>query len=234
MLACIVVGLATALALGSGKGDPFLGILLVAGSTPEVAAVRTNQSMDRLQADGAPVIARTLCTTALKSLVVAALVVGLSDLAFLLTYAFFAEGPPLFPSFEPMARHEQLAPVGLLAGTSIALAVCYLSRRAYWRPGPSRFRLSWGLAPFTIVALLFVGDLAWWRFVYRCSRADWHDVLASVYGGESSVPATAPLGPGERPRPELASYHVRMRRKWERAAARPWLPVAPDPRPPEP
>jgi hypothetical protein len=32
--------------------------------------------------------------------------------------------------------------------------------------------------------------------------------------------------------PELAAYHAEMRRKYENAAARPWLAIEPDPLPP--
>ena len=120
-----------------------------------------------------------------------------------------------------------------MAGGFAALVVCYLSRRAFWSSAPRRHRMIRRLVPFGAVSLLLGANLTLRRIEYRLQQAAQHDVLASLDGGESRVPATAPMPPGYRPRPEVAAYHVRMRRKWERAAARPWLPVDPDPSPPE-
>ena len=114
------------------------------------------------------------------------------------------------------------------------LAVCYRSRQAFWSSVPKRGRLVRRLVPFAVVSLLLGADLTLERIEYRVERAAQHDVMASLDGGESSAPAPAPMPPGYRPRPDVADYHVRMRRRWERAAARPWLPVEPDPPPPQP
>ena len=176
--------------------------------------------------------ARLKATIVLESVAVAALIVGLADLSFLLAYGLLAGGMPLY-SFPPAARHLYLVPAGVIAGGFAALAVCYLSPRAFWRSVPSRARIIRRLLPFAVVALLLGANLALMRIAYRLEQAAKHDVLASLDGAESRVVA-APFPLGYRPRPDIAAYHVRMRRKWERAAARPWLSVQPDASPPDP
>jgi len=231
--ACISVVLSPFLASESDTGDLPLGLSIIVASAVGVAAIRTAESINRSRADGEPVTARLRATIILESGGVAALIVGLADLSFLLAYGFLAGGTPLF-SFPPAARHRYLVPEGVMAGGFAGLAVCYLSRRAFWRSAPSRGRNIRWLVPFAVVSLLLGANLTLRRIESRLEQAAQHDVLASLDGGESSVPAAAPMPPGYRPRPEMAAYHVQMRRKWERAAARPWLPVEPDPPPPEP
>jgi hypothetical protein len=227
IVTCIAVLLATYSAFESERGNPFLGLVVIVSSTAGVAAIRAAESVNRRRAEGATVTARTLSTTILKSGGVAAMIIGLANLAFLLAYGLLAGGTPLF-SFPPAERHRYIVSEGLVAGTFAGLAVSYLSRRAFWRSIPSRGRLFRRLAPFVVVALLLGANLLWKRIEYRFEQAAYHDVLASVHGGESSVPAAAPAPPGFRPRPELAAYHARMKRKWEHAATHPWLPVEPD------
>jgi hypothetical protein len=72
---------------------------------------------------------------------------------------------------------------------------------------------------------------------YCVERARYHAGLEAfhsyaVWPGPVSTGQGGPqIGPMKQ-RPELAIYHSRMRRKWERAAARPWVSVEPDPPPP--
>lgn len=230
--ACSAVVLAPYLASESDTGNLPLGLILIGASTAGVAAIRAAGSIHRRPTDGEPMTARLRATIILQSVGVAALIVGLADLAFLLGYAFLAGGAPLFLS-PPAARHRYLVPEGVMAGGFAGLAVCYLSRRAFRSSAPNRYRMIRRLVPFAFVSLLLGANLTLRRIEYRLGQAAQHDVLASLDGGESSVSARAPMPPGYRPRPEMAAYHVRMRRKWERAAARPWLPVDPDPLPPE-
>jgi hypothetical protein len=204
----------------------------VVASTAAVAATRTAKSINRRRKDRVPLTARLQATIILESVAVAALIVGLADLSFLLAYGLLAGGMPLF-SFPPAARQPYLVPAGVIAGGFAALAVCYLSRRAFWRSVPSRGLIIRRLVPFAVVALLLGANLALMRIAYRLEQAAEHDVLASLDGGESSVVA-APFPLGYRPRPDIATYHVQMRRKWERAAARTWLSVQPDTSPPDP
>ena len=225
--------LATFLVPGSDKGDPTLGSLLIVASTAGVAAIKAAESLDRPPVDRGRATSRRLSTTVLMSGGAAAWIVGLSDLAFLLTYDVFVGGRSFSsPSGRPV--HGSIEPVGLIAGGIAALAVCYLTRRALGRSLPARGRILRWPAPIAIVALLLGANLTLRRVIDRHGKAAHHDVMASLHGGESSVPPMPPRTTGFHPCPELADYHVRMRRKWERAAARPWLSVEPDPPPPDP
>jgi hypothetical protein len=64
-------------------------------------------------------------------------------------------------------------------------------------------------------------------------RASDHVLIASIYGRDSEEPPVVYCFNTPPPRdPRKAAYHAALARKWSRAAARPWLPVAADP--PEP
>ncbi len=233
VVASAAVVLAAYSAIDRETGNPLLGLVIVVACTAGVAGLRIAEAIDRQRADGEPVTISRKPTAILASCGVAILIVGLADLAFLLGYGFLAGGAPLF-SFSPTARHRYIVPDGLMAGAVAGLAVGYLSRWAFRQRIPSRGWIVRRLAPFAVVALLLGAVVTLKRIQDRLEKAGHHDVLASVYGGESSIRAPAPQLPGDHPRPEVAGYHVRMRRKWEQAAARPWLPVDPDPPLPTP
>jgi len=232
VVACAAVAFGTYAAFARGTGDPLLGFVIVAGCTAGVAWLRATEVIKKHRSDRKPVTARRRLVAILTSCGVAALIVGLADLAFILAYGFFAGGPQFF-LFSDDPRSQVFLPEGLVAGSVAGLAVGYLSRRAFWRPVgvPGRFFRS--LAPFSILFLLFEANVMWERSSYRHTQAANHDVLAVIYGGESSLPAP-PHSADFRPRPEMVAYHVRMKHKWEYAAMRPWLSVATDPPPPEP
>ena len=230
--AVLALILATFLVPGSDRGDPTLGLLLIVASTACVAAIKAAESLDRPPADRERATFRRLSTTVLMCGGAAALIVGLSDLAFLLTYDMVVGGRS-FSSMSGRPVHGSIEPLALIAGGIAAFAVCCLARQALGRSLPARGRIFRWLAPFAIVTLMLGANLTLRRVIDRLDRAAHHDDMASLHGGESRVPAP-PSTTGFRRRPELANYHVRMRRKWERAAARPWLSVEPDPPLPAP
>ena len=232
LTACSAVVLAAHLASDLGSGSLSLGLILIGTASVGVAAIRVSESIRLRRADGVPMTVGLRATIILRSAGVAALIVGLADFSFLLAYALLAGGTPLF-SFPPTVLHSYLVPPGVMAGCLAGLSVCYLARRAFWCPVPKRGRPIRLVAPFAVVALLWGADLTLGRIAHRRERAAYHDVLASQEGGETTLPIPLPPLPGYHRRPELAAYHVRMRRKWERAAACPWLPVEADPPPPE-
>jgi hypothetical protein len=229
VVASVAGGLATYSAVVSERGDRFLGLVIVLTCLAGVTALRTVEAITARRGHGEPWTVRWLSTAILSSCIVATLIVGLADLAFVLAYGLVAGGPAFF-LFSSAVRHRSILLEGLVAGALAAIAVCYVSRRAFWRYTPIRGRSLPRLTPLAVVALLLGANLMWMRIEDRLARASQHDVWARIYGGESSVPAA----PGFPPKPEVAAYHSRMRRKWEQAAARPWLPVDPDPPPPEP
>jgi hypothetical protein len=49
-----------------------------------------------------------------------------------------------------------------------------------------------------------------------------------------SEAVTAQRAADARMNQKTAEYHAALKRKYERAAVRPWMPIDPDPRPPEP
>jgi hypothetical protein len=191
-----------------------------------------------VRAVGNSITIRRISATVLASCAKAILIVGLADLAFVLAYGFLAGGPHFF-LFSADPRSQDIRPEGLVAGTVAGLAVCYLSRQAFRRSPPSWGRRLRRLAPWMVVVLLLgaevMREVTWQRSWYRLGQAHWHDYQAGIHGRPYRLPPPPPPpGSGFRQRPEVAAYHVRMREKWEQAADHPWLPVEPDPPPPEP
>ena len=111
---------------------------------------------------------------------------------------------------------------------------------------PPRFRLRTLLVAVAVVALLMGGSVEVVRLrrqsaIYR-DRADHHaaveGVLRSIAArqGDGSPVDDSP-GPGVRSKRFtariMAEHEARLRLKYDRAVARPWRPVAPDPPPPD-
>ncbi len=229
----IGLAIATMISLGSGNGDPSLGIILVAGSTAGVAAVRMSLSVDRLRTDQTHLRMSQMAKTALRSIVEAVLILGLGDLAFLCTFGFFTGGWPWNRSFWPN-RYSEFSIAYLIplsSATSVALAVSYLTRRSFRCRDQGRRRPFLLMVPFTMVGLLLLGDLACARFRYRMEQADWHAFKAGDFGGKWSFGKNLPplpRQPGWEPQPKLVEYHLRMKEMWETGALRPWMPVEAD------
>jgi hypothetical protein len=75
-----------------------------------------------------------------------------------------------------------------------------------------------------VVALLFGVIVTWRRAAYYMRLAALHEHLAQHLRSQTG-PSADPKG---------ADHNERLARLYQRAAARPWLPVEPDPPPPEP
>jgi hypothetical protein len=233
-VACIAVALAGYMAYESDNGSASVGLAIVLASTATVAAVFAAESNAQNQVDGQKVSGFRRSTIILGSCGLAILVVGLANSAFVATYALIVGGPPFLPfSAEVRARH--ILPEGLVGGTAVAVAVSYLSRRGFSRSTSVRARLLCRLgllAVAILLAILLLMNLINRRFAYRQEQAQWHGAWESTYG-EKGLPAI--FTPTQaRARAQRAEYHSRMKRKWEHAALRFWLRVAPDPRPREP
>jgi multisubunit Na+/H+ antiporter MnhB subunit len=230
LVAAAAISFATYLAFVR-EGSPFLGLLILVASVSGVAWIRITQEIAEHRRERGSVTRRWLTCTVVTSLVASTLIVGLSDVAFLLAYGLLLGGPRFF-LMSASAQAEDISPVGLIAGSVVGLAVCCLSRWAFRRSGMAGERLLRSLGPMTVVLLLFSANVLSERTWYRLDRAENHDTLVGIYGGESSLPTPPPRAVDFRPRAELIEFHERMRRKWRSAAARPWLPVEPDPTPP--
>jgi hypothetical protein len=235
-VACIAVALGGYVAYESNAGSASVGLAIVLASTAAVAALFAAESNAQNRADGQNLSGFRRSTIILGSCGLAILVVGLADSAFVATYALIVGGPRFFP-FTAAVRARHFLPEGLVGGTAVAVAVCYLSRRGFSRSTSvrARFRCRLGLLAVAILLaiLLLVMNVIDRRFAYRQEQAQWHGAWASIYYGETGLPEIF-TATEARARAQRAEYHSRMKRKWEYAALRFWLPVAPDPRPPEP
>lgn len=85
-----------------------------------------------------------------------------------------------------------------------------------------------------VVALLLGGLVVWQRrgrFLMRAADlGDPIDINSAVAEGTSQPEAGRDFTAAERERARrLRDYYAALKVKYERAAARPWLPVAPDP-----
>ncbi len=100
-----------------------------------------------------------------------------------------------------------------------------------------RFTVRRMMVAVAIVALL----LAWMQMQKRMVELrKSYEFQSALHGGEEVVEREGGLfirfrgGRREvKPNARRAAYHAAMRRKYERAARYPWLPVAPDPPMPE-
>jgi hypothetical protein len=97
-----------------------------------------------------------------------------------------------------------------------------------------RFRIRWMMTVVALVAVLMGGFRLWrLRESYR-QQAAWHRRLEvssgriARYAGAMSRIGIEPPGAGAA-LSKRAEYRAKMRQKYEQAAARPWLPVEPDP-----
>ena len=218
-------------ALEREHGNPNVGLLLVVASVAGVALLRANEVItecriaERCAGKRWP-LARFLFT----SLGVAMLIVGLADAAFISAYGLLAGGPKFFLISAGVSKTNICIP-GLVAGCAAALVVCYLSRWAFWHPSRLGHQLLRGSASVSLVLLLCGSNGLCERISYRRHKAEHHNFLAARCGADGSFPGILSDEDLAAYR-ALAAYHFRMRQKWDYAAARPWLPVEPDPPPP--
>jgi hypothetical protein len=231
IVACVSVVIYAYIAVESDTGSVTAGATIVLACIGAVAVRLTEESNARSLAYGRNVSVAGMSTAFLKPCSLAILIVGLADGAFICTYAFVVGGPPFF-LFSADVRARTILPEGMLAGTVVALVVCYLARRGFSGSTPGRTRLICRLCLLAIVAVLMALPAMWQRAQYRWEQARWHDAWAHTYEQEStSFFSTAREA---RARANRAEYHSQMREKWEHGASRPWLSLAPDPPPPDP
>lgn len=103
---------------------------------------------------------------------------------------------------------------------------------------PLRFpRLTTRRLMYVVAAVaLVLGGERWWRHYQSCSQvAMRHDAAARTWShyATSGVPAYAAGGVAADPT-AMIEHEDRLRRKYERAAFRPWEPIPPDPLPSAP
>jgi hypothetical protein len=161
----------------------------------------------------------------LSSVALALVVVGLSDLAFLIGYHCFlkaADGIVLTNHWSAYDDPNYIA-TGAVIGSALALWVALCLRRAvhaHDRPDSWRtwrwLKLLWPVLLVIVLGTLFVGHHVWKRYCFCMRMAEYHD--------------TWPMAEG----PRGAAAHAWLKQWYKRTAIRPWLPVHPEQVPPEP
>lgn len=215
---------AVSLAVVRVDSAPSAAVAIVGVCIIVLACRRYSEAVARMQAGGAMPGRLRKAGIALASATLAAATIGLSDLAFLAGYLGF-----LRAAYETVVASHwtpyddggyQLT--GMIIGVSLALSVASSLRNTVWSPvsaRPSRpWRRLWPIAlALCIGGLLFVNVM---RERYSTCRrmADYHADHPALPNG---------------PNPKTAARHAWLKRWYERAAIRPWLPVHPDRIPPE-
>jgi hypothetical protein len=84
-----------------------------------------------------------------------------------------------------------------------------------------------------VLAVILAPLRLWLDVSNRFRNAEFHADMAAFHRGQRTVNMTpadiARLTLAVRRRPDLAMLHARLTKKWQDAAAHPWLPVEPDP-----
>jgi hypothetical protein len=160
----------------------------------------------------------------LSSVTLALVVVGLSDLAFLIGYYGFlyaAYGIVVMSHWSPYGDPDYIATGGVI-GSALALWVALCLRRTVyahnrhelWRTG-RWLKPLWPVLLVIVLGALFAGHHVWKRYCFCMYVAGCHD--------------TWPMSEG----PKGAALHAWLKQWYKRAAIRPWLPVHPEQVPPE-
>lgn len=214
-LLSIVAAAAVVLAATRSRGKAGAAIALIAASVyglarkryAELSAARDGGSTET----GALARARPVVASALM----AAAVIGLSDLAFLIGYYGWLRWGELrsssshwSPQDDPVYRWT-----GFVIGVALALWVASSLRRGIWTsPGqPRRWR---SLRPLIVVGLMGLA----------CVGSQWHErwsictMMAQYHATAEALAKT----------PSQAAEHRWLRGWYARAAVRPWLPIHPD------
>jgi hypothetical protein len=229
LVASVALLIAFSARIELADGSPVMGLGITVTCVAVTAALAALESIQARRGHGQPVTGSWLRPAIAKSCAIAVLIVGSSDVAFLLTYSLTVGGPRSFLSSVRLGA-PGIVREGLFAGTLAAVSVCYLSRWAFCGSRLVRRPHLRVLAPAAVIVLLVGANMMLERSNRRYRVAQWHDYMAGINGGTSTIPYLTP--PGYIPRPALAAYHARMRLKWEHASMRPWMAVDRDPPPP--
>ncbi|MHB1560357.1 MAG: hypothetical protein ACYC61_23140 [Isosphaeraceae bacterium] len=214
-LLSIVAVAAVVLAATRARGKTGAAIALITASVYGLARKRYAEvSTARIlgsPATGAASRARPVVASALM----AAAVIGLSDLALLIGYYGWLWWGELSPRSSHWSPHDD--PVyrwtGFVIGVALALWVASSLRRGIWTtPGqPRQWR---SLRPLIVVGLIGLA----------CVWSQWHErwsictMLAESHATDAARAKT----------PSRAAEHRRLQGWYARAAVRPWLPIHPD------
>ena len=202
----VVAIVALILAATRMESTEVVAISLVGGCIALLTYLRFSQTVALKQAAGETIDGARKKRILLSSATLAVTIIGLSDLAFLA--GFFG-----LVSLTYESRRFDYVPAILLGGV-LALLVASSLRQTLWTRKPSRSSLwwitLWPVALAMIIGGLVIAESAIARYSYCRQMAERHALLqAQPYGSD------------------IAAFHARRKRWYERAAFRPWMTTDP-------
>jgi|GEM_PF-3232584 len=223
LMAAVAIAAVT-LAAARTENAPSAGIAIVLACISSLAYKKYSEAISLRQASGLTTSPLQKSGTLLTSGIVAAVVIGLSDIAFLTGYYGYLRGADkiivashMTPSVTP-----RFMVIGSIIGITLALCVASTLRRAVYmndRPKSRHprqwLKLWWPVGLTIVIGVLSFADYMWERYSFCRMMAEYH-------GG----PKAKAVGLGN------PALHAWLKQWYERAAIRPWLPVHPDRVPP--
>jgi hypothetical protein len=195
-------------------------IVLVVVCISCLAYMRYSESISLSQERGSTTNPSHKIRIFLASVTIATIVIGLSDLAFLIGYYGYlrvADAIILTSHATPSSIPGHMM-VGWVFGILLALSVASCLRRTVWiqdrrKSWPARrcLKLWWPVGLLIMIGLLLVVDYEWERYSFCVVMAEYHTSAESKSEGLKKT-----------------ALHAWLKDWYKRAAIRPWLPVHPD------
>jgi hypothetical protein len=196
---------------------PGSGIAIVVSCIGYLAYKRYSEAVATRLAGGATISRSRKAGLVLSSITLAATIIGLSDFAFLAGYYGFlkvAYEAVVMSHWTPYDDPNYIG-IGVVIGVPLALCVASSLRHLVWSPEATRTAFRWlklwPVALTVCVGSLLVAEKLRERYWFCRMMADYH----------AGTEARADY-------PNRAELHDWLKRWYEQAAIRPWLPVHPD------
>jgi hypothetical protein len=222
LMAAVAI-VAVCFAAARNASAPNAVIAMIGSCVACLAYKRYSEAVALRQARGVATSRTRKAGLLLASAAMAAVVIGLSDIAFLAGYYGYMEiavGGVVSEPLVAVQRSEYTA-TGAVFGMILALCVASSLRYTVWpleRAAPGSPRRWYKLWPVVVAALVALAlGLEWMRlrWQYCMMRADYYATAQALSVG-----------------PKEAARYARLKRWYEKAALRPWLPIPPDHIPP--
>ncbi len=215
---------AVTLATTHVENDRIIGTLIVVASVGYLAHIRYCESISLRQRSGVTSNSSQKFGVLVASIILATVVIGLSDLAWLTGYFGYLRVADAL--FETCHGAPSTSPVGMIQGWIIggflAVGVASCLRRTVWihdRPeswhARRRLKLWWPVGLSIMIGVFLIGDHAWNHCPFCTMMAHYH-----------ARPEALAVGSRK------ATLHAWLKRWHKHAAFRPWLPDYPRRLPP--
>lgn len=211
------VGLAFYRVVSREDADTDFGLGLVIASAAVLAIVRMVGEIARCRAAGKALTLAQIASLFLGSTLIAAAIIGISDLSFLIVHQFARTlgDRRIMEHGEPRPLYD----LGILAGVTVAVLVASRLRQAFWtstnarpRPGRPRWIMLWPIGAVALLALAM-------GIEQMRERWEFCRMMVSYHAGRKSEAVDR----------NEAVLHAWLKREYERTMWRPWLPLHPDP-----